>query len=289
MALLAVVAAGALGACGDDDDGAVRGLARQEPVPAAALLAEVQPTAPGPQRVDTRLEAILEGAPRGAIGAFVDTPLALHVTGRGDTATSAADLRLALDAGVLKAEGRYVAGRGRSYAQVLDTWYVLPDAAAGVFAAVTPALLEEPDALLAEGAQVIGTETVEGVECDVVEGPAEPEAIAERLAGVVGAVPVVGDAAGLDAAVLRTAVERGTARVWIGRDDKEVHRVQVDAAVRFAGTDLGAQGVTRGEVTLGGLAVDAEGPVEVEAPTDARPLAELEAQLGGLLPSGTRP
>ncbi len=289
--LLLVLASTGLTACGDGDDGGSEGdgLARQEPVPADALLSRVRPTGTGPQEVDTRVEARLEGTASGPVAAFVDVPLELRVTGRGDTADGAADLRLALDAGVLKMEGRYVADGERDYAQVLDEWYVLPENASGVFSAVTPALLSRPDALLAGGAQVVGTESVDGVECDVVEGPAEPDAVAERLAGVIGVVPVVGDAAGLEAAALRGAVQAGTARVWIGRDDGEVHRVSVDATVDLADTPLGEQGLTGGEVTLDGRAVDADGPVEVTAPAGARPIAELPDRLGGLVPQGAGP
>jgi hypothetical protein len=281
---VALVLAGLTG-CGDDGDSA-GGLERQDPVPAATLLAQVRPAAGGPQEIDTRLEARLEGEGTGAVAAFVDTPLELNVTGQGDTASGAADLGLLLDAGVLKIEGRHVADGTRSYVQLLDTWYVLPDTAAGVVAAVTPALLERPAALVGEDARIIGTESVDGVECDVVEGRGDPDAVAERLAGVVGVVPVVGGASGLDAPALRGAVEPGTARVWIGREDREVHRVRIDADVDLTATPLGAQGLTRGEVRLDGRAVDADGSVEPELPTAARPLEQLQSQLGGLLPRG---
>ena len=285
--LVVGVVALALTGCGDEEgDGGGDGLARQDPVAADTLLAQVRPTGAGPQEIDTRLQARLEGEARGAVAAFVDTPLELHVTGRGDSRRGAADLRLTLDAGVLKADGRVVAVGTRSYAQLLDEWYVLPESD-GVFSAVTPALLAEPDVLLADDAQVIGTEDVDGVACDVVEGQTDADAVAERLAGVVGVVPVLGDAAGLDAAALREALEAGTARVWVGRDDKEVHRVRVDTRVELTATTLGAQGVRRGEVTLDARAVDADGPVEAEAPTDARPVEELRERLGGLAPGAS--
>jgi hypothetical protein len=181
------------------------------------------------------------------------------------------------DHGAAKAAARWVDGKG--YVQWDGRWYVVD----GMLAQQVQAAYEQAQAdgqgsaptldpsRWLKGARTDGTADVAGVETVKVTGTVDGAALAEDLeraqaqSGGMGLPGGAGSAGKREK--LEKALEGATADAYVGVQDRVLRRVVV----------TGKQG-ERVELTLSKVGED----VTVDAPSGARPIAELVKELGGL-------
>jgi hypothetical protein len=283
--LCALAVSVALAACGDDDDaggGTTPGTTTARAVDAGELLQSVKDPTTGPKRVDTTVTTTLRGRPQDqTLAAFVGQPLSLRAAGRGEPTSRKADLSLAVDAGLVNVEGRYLSEGTRNYAELLGAWYTLPATPQGVSPVSWLEVFGRPADFMRDGATIVGEESVEGIEADVVEGEGDRAEVARGLSRVSSSLTFLTGTT-ISPATIEKALRDVRVRLWIGQEDRQVHRVRLDAKLDLAGTDLGARGLSGADLLLDGWIVDTDEAVTVTPPANPRPLSELEGALGGL-------
>jgi hypothetical protein len=247
----------------------------------AQVLADAKAPPAGPNRSSLKIEFIPQGgaAPAGGdttgadgigalLGGALSGPITIEASSEGDVeAGFSSDGRITLSLAEIAVSAR---GDGSStWVQIGDQWYALDGAlpidVAGLGAnlgSVAP-LVRDPKAT--------AVEDVDGISCDRISGTLAPGAdLTDQLGSLAENLP-------LDLAALRDG--KAEVSIWVGRDDKTIHRVQVDTAGSGDADQTGALSidftVVPGEV------------VPVEAPAGAKPIADLLTQgLGDALGLG---
>lgn len=252
----------------------------------------------GPSKLDLALNVKLDGVPAsaGAAGAFLSQPISLKVNGVTDSDSNASDVDLALDLGALALNAKLLSDGSKSWLKYDDNWYLLDTSAlAGAAGGVTggtttapsvdtgkiKAALGDPSSFFKDSKKV-GDEKVGDIDAEHWTGTldvAKALDATKQLSGDSGS-----EIKPEDAAKITEAFKDPTVDVWIGKDDRVVHRV----AFKLNG-DLSnvaeADGLKGLSVDLDATMLPADKP-DITPPADAKSSQELlMAVLGGFGPA----
>jgi hypothetical protein len=257
----------------------------------------------GPSKVDVALDVKLDGAPTGAgaAGALLSQPIALKVSGVTDSDKKASDMDVALNLGALALNAKLLSSGGKSWIKYDDEWYTLDTSAlAGAAGGVTGSSTTPPKvdtsklkAVLADpsqyfkDAQKVGDEKVGDIDTEHITGTldvAKALDAAKGLSGSAGTTTTPTDPA--QAQKLDAAFKDPKVDVWVGKDDRVVHRV----AFKLNGDlsqleDSTTQGVKGVNLDLDATMLPSDSPT-ITPPANAKSTQELLGQiLGGLGPA----
>lgn len=255
---------------------------------AKAILAAIKPvTTTGPQKIGVSLGVTLKGQLKDpTIGALLGNgPITVDIAGPIDVAGKTADVTFDVKAGKVNLAGEVMAAGDKGYVKLNNKWYALPadvfkgtstgTAGANIDPGKILTALGDPSALVSN-AKVVGAEDIEGIATDHVSGDvntAEVVAAIGRVAGAIDATssPISADEINKATAELGKFVKSATIDWWIGSEDKQVHRVKLDA-------DLALDDEAKQSSGLDGVAVTV---TITSTPTDAPTISEPS----GVLPA----
>lgn len=263
---------------------------------AAAILAAVQiGDQTGPTKVGVELAVTLDGtiSDPSAAALLGTGPITVSLNGPVDPTKQSADFTFNVKAGKINFPGqlrsvsateRYLGFGGKWYkldANSLDL-SSLPggdslqtaDPSSGIEALGNPADL-------LSGAKVVGSEDIDGIATDHVTGTLDPEGITTVLARVAAAQGSSSATVDEDAInQIKQVLKTGTIDLWIGQDDKQVHRFAVDLDLAIPEDARSeALGLTGMRIVLS-LQQTPSGPVSVSAPSGALGTEEFQRDLG---------
>jgi hypothetical protein len=270
---------------------------------AQAVLASIRTNVgdQGPQKINLELTATVSGSPKDpTLGVFLTKPISITLDGTADTKAKQSDLAFQLSAGPIKVDGGLRQVGDASFLQVNGKWYSLPagslsSSSAGSTTSTTSvdpqAILKafgDPKALIAN-ATLEGSEDVGGVKSDHVSGAIDLAALVKGISAVAGstgtstsASPVSPAQVAQSVQSLQRYVKSATADLWVGQDDKQIHRfaTTIDGVTDAATTS--SSGIEGFKITLDVSATPTSTP-SVSAPSNPAPVSELQQDLGGLL------
>jgi hypothetical protein len=293
----------AAGCGGDDDKTGASGTTSGSPssTDAKAILSGIKPaTGTGPQKIGLNLAVGLKGTLKDpTVGALLGSgPITADISGPTDAEGKKADLKFAVKAGKINLAGSLRLVGDKAYVQLGDKWYEAPlDSATQGGTDPTEALdpakvleaLGDPTVLVND-AKVVGAEDVDGIATDHVSGTINTEEVVKaigRLSGTLdkNASPIDPKQISDATAQLEKFVKSANVDIWVGQDDKQIHRFTLDVdAVLDAETKAssGLDGFTAA-ITVSATPTDAP---SVEAPSGALPASQLQTDLGPIILSG---
>jgi hypothetical protein len=257
----------------------------------------------GPQKISVKFTANVSGTPTDpTLGAFLTKPITLTLDGPIDTKAKKSDLTFSVEAGPIKVDGGLRQVGSDSFVQVNGKWYALP---AGALSSVTGASTGattstssvNPQALLGAfgdptklltNAKVVGSEDVGGVKSDHVQGDIDLAALVKGISAVAkdsgspSASPVSPAEIAQTVAQLQKYVKSASADLWVGQDDKQIHRFATTVDGKTDDSTKSSSGIDGFSITLDVSATPTSTP-SVSAPSNPAPIAELQQDLGGLL------
>jgi hypothetical protein len=302
---LALVAAGCGGSSKKSDTTTAAATASSSSGSAAAdagLFSDIKQQE-GPAKLDLALNVKLDGAPTGAgaAGALLSQPISLKVNGVTDSAKKASDVDLALNLGALALNAKVLSDGSKTWLKYDDNWYVLDTSAlAGAAGGVTGSSTTPPSVDTAKvraalgdpskffkDSEKVGDEKVGDIETEHITGTldiAKALDAAKSVAGSSGTTTTPIDPA--QAQKLEDAFKDPKVDVWIGKDDRVVHRLAFKLNGDLSGLgDSSTQGVKGLTVDLDATMLPADSPT-ITPPANAKSTQELLAQiLGGLGPA----
>lgn len=252
----------------------------------------------GPSKLDLALKVKIDGVPTaaGAAGALLSQPISLKVSGVSDSDAKASDMDIALDLGALALNAKLLSDGDQRWLKYDDEWYVvdtkaLAGAAGGVTGGTTTApsvdtnkiksVLADPSQFFKDSKKV-GDEKVGDIETEHITGTldvAKALDAAKQLGGSTG-TGITPD----QAAQLADAVKDPTVDVWIGKDDRVVHRLAFKLNGDFSKV-ADAQGLKGLSVDLDTTMLPADSPT-ITPPANPKSSQELlMAVLGGFGPA----
>jgi hypothetical protein len=261
----------------------------------------------GPQKIAVSLTVNISGTPTDpTLGAFLTKPISLTLAGPVDSKAKKSDLTFSLAAGPIKVDGGLRQVGGDTFLEVNGKWYSLPaDALSSVTggssgsttsttstaASVNPQALlgafGDPSKLFTD-AKLVGSEDVDGIKSDHVSGDIDLAALVKGIssvaksAGSPSASPVSPTEIAQSVAQLQQYVQSATADVWVGQDDKQLHRFATTVDGKMDAGTKASSGIDGFKLTLDVSATPTSTP-SVSAPSSPAPIAQLEQDLGGLL------
>jgi hypothetical protein len=260
---------------------------------AQAILASIRTNVGdlGPQKISVKFSATISGSPKDpTLGAFLTKPITLTLDGPVDSKGKKADLTFEVAAGPIKVDGGFRQVGADSFVEVNGKWYSVP---AGALSGTTGAsgilgAFGDPTKLITN-ATLVGTEDVDGIKSDHVQGDVDLAALVQGIAAVAkssgssaSASPVSPAQIASSVTSLQQYVKSATADLWVGQDDKQLHRF---ATTIDGKTDAGTQassGIDGFKITLDVSATPTSSP-SVSAPSSPAPISQLTQDLGGLL------
>jgi hypothetical protein len=268
---------------------------------AKSILASIKPiTQEGPQKLGIKLGVDLNGTLKDpTIAALLgDGTIALDLSGPIDTTAKAADLTFAATAGKINLAGGLRVAGDKAFLQLKDKWYELPlstltSATTGSNPSVDPAkilaALGDPSDLVAN-ATVVGTEDIEGISTDHIAGDVDTAALVKAIARV--ATSLGSNTGPIDAKQITDAtaqiekfVKNAKVELWIGRDDKQVHRFKLDLDAVLDEKTKASSGLDGFAVTTTLTSTPTESP-KVETPPNAGTVKDLQTDIGPIILSG---
>ncbi len=265
---------------------------------AAGLFADLKQSE-GPSKVDLALNVAIDGVPAaaGAAGALLSQPISLKVSGVSDGAAKSSDVDVAVDLGALALDAKLLSDGTKQWIQYDDVWYELDTGAlAGAASGVTgnptttaPSVdtdkirsaLADPSKFFKD-AEKVGDEKVGDIETEHITGTLD---VAKALDGVKELAGSSGAAMSPEQAQqLSDAFKNPQVDVWIGKEDRVVHRIAFKLDGDFTGF-ADAQGLKGLTVDLDATMLPADSPT-ITPPADAKSSEELMmAVLGGFGPA----
>jgi hypothetical protein len=258
----------------------------------------------GPQKLSVKFTATVSGTPTDpSIGAFLTKPITLTLDGPVDSKGKKSDLTFEVAAGPIKVDGGFRQVGSDSFLEVNGKWYSLP---AGALSSVTGSSGgsttttsgTDPSALLSAfgdpkklftNAKLVGSEDVDGIKSDHVQGDVDLAALVQGIAAVAktsgtgaSASPVSPTQIAQEVQSLQKYVQSATADVWVGQDDKQLHRFATTIDGKTDASTKTSSGIDGFDITLDVSATPTSSP-SVSAPSSPAPIAQLEQDLGGLL------
>jgi hypothetical protein len=258
----------------------------------------------GPQKISVKFSATISGSPKDpTLGAFLTKPITLTLDGPVDSKGKKADLTFEVAAGPIKVDGGFRQVGADSFVEVNGKWYSIPadalsSATGSSGGATTTTASVDPQAILGAfgdpkklftNAKLVGSEDVDGIKSDHVQGDVDLAALVQGVAAVAkssgsgaSGSPVSPAQIASSVSSLQQYVKSATADLWVGQDDKQLHRF---ATTIDGKTDAGTQassGIDGFNITLDVSATPASSP-SVSAPANPAPISQLTQDLGGLL------
>jgi hypothetical protein len=252
----------------------------------------------GPSKLDLALSVKIDGVPAaaGAAGALLSQPIKLNVSGVSDSAAKSSDIDIALDLGALALKAKLLSDGTKQWVQYDDSWYVLDTAAlAGAAGGVTGGTTTAPSvdtakirSALADPSKFFKNSKKEG---DEKVGDIDTEHITGTLdvAAALNATKELGGSASTGVSPeqvqqLTDAFNDPRVEVWIGKEDRVVHRLVFKLDGNFTGVS-DAQGLKGLTVDLDATMLPADSP-KITPPANAKSSQELMmAVLGGFGPA----
>ena len=299
LVLLGLVGAGCGGGDGDSPSttGAPPAASSGD---AKSILAAIAPvTQQGPQKLGLKLGVDLQGTLKDPSAAAIlgDGGITLELAGPIDAAGKAADLTFAATAGKINLSGGLRLAGERAFLKLGDKWYALPTDALGTTTAtdakVDPAkileALGDPSELIAN-ATVVGTEEIEGIATDHVTGDVDTAALVKAITRIAGSLGTgtgtidpkeIADATAQVEKFIKTA----KVEVWVGRDDKQVHRFKIDVDAILDEKTKASSGLDGFAISATLTSTPTESP-KVEAPDGAGTIDDLRTDIGPIILGG---
>jgi hypothetical protein len=137
-------------------------------------------------------------------------------------------------------------------------------------------------------AKLVGSEDVGGISSDHVSGDIDLAALVKGVSSVAGstsgssASPVSPAQIASSVKSLQQYVKSATADLWVGKDDKQIHRFATTIDGTTDASTQASSGIDGFKITLDVSATPTKTP-SVSAPSNPAPLSQLESDLGGLL------
>jgi hypothetical protein len=255
----------------------------------------------GPQKISIELTATVSGSPKDpTLGAFLTKPISIKLDGAADTKAGKSDLAFELSAGPIKVDGGLRQVGAASFLEVNGKWYSLPagslssssgSSTTGTSSVDPQAILKafgDPRALITN-AKLDGSEDVGGVKSDHVTGSIDLAALVKGISAVAGssgtstsASPVSPAQVAQGVQSLQRYVQSATADIWVGQDDKQIHRFATTIDGVTDAATKSSSGIEGFKITLDLSATPTSTP-SVSAPSNPAPVSELQQDLGGLL------
>jgi hypothetical protein len=257
----------------------------------------------GPQKLNVEFTATVSGSPKDpTLGAFLGKPISLKLEGPIDARAKRSDLTFEVSAGPIKVDGGLRQVGDDAFVEVNGKWYSLPagslsSASTGTTttsgsSSVDPqALLKafgDPTALF-KNAQLDGTEDVDGIKSDHVKGDIDLAALVRGISSVAGGAGSGASASPVSPAQvadgvksLQQYVQSAAAELWVGQDDKQIHRFETTVDGTTDDATKSSSGIEGFKITLDVSATPTSTP-SPSAPSSPAPIAQLQQDLGGLL------
>jgi len=255
----------------------------------------------GPQKISLAFTADISGSAKDpTLGIFLSKPISIKLDGAADTKAKKSDLTFELSAGPIKADGGFRQVGDASYLEVNGKWYSLPAGSLSSTSgtATTSASSVDPQAILKAfgdptalftNAKLDGSEDVGGVKSDHVEGDIDLAALVRGIAAVAKtsgsattASPVSPTQVAQAVQSLQQYVKSAKADLWVGQDDKQIHRFSTTLDGVTDDSTRSSTGVEGFKITVDVSATPTSTP-SVSAPSSPAPIAQLQQDLGGLL------
>jgi hypothetical protein len=307
-ALLVVGLALIVAACGGGTSGSSStssaGASGASDSDARAVLASIRTdvAAQGPQKISVSFSATVSGSPKDpTLGAFLGKPITIKLDGPVDAKAKRADLTFELAAGPIKVDGGLRQVGDAAFVEVNGTWYSLPAntlSSTSGSAATTGSSTIDPQALLqafgdpkalVTNAKLTGSEDVGGVKSDHVQGGIDLAALVKGIAAVskssgtgATASPVSPAQVAQSVQSLQQYVKSASADIWVGQDDKQIHRFATTIDGVTDGSTRSSSGIEGFKIEIDVSATPTSSP-SVSAPSNPSPIAQLQQDLGGLL------
>ena len=291
LAASAILAAGC-GGGGGSSSGASAGSSAD---PAAVLSSIKIPTAnQGPQKIDLKLTITTKGtATNPQIQAFTSKPISVSLTGA--TEGTKGDLTYTVNAGPIAGlTGGLRVLDGKSWVQVGGTWYELPASTTSGTSTTSTSIdpkklldsFGKPDQYIKDAASA-GSEKIGDLDTDHIKGNLDIPAFLEATVKAATTLSsnsstVTPDQLAKAKTAIQKVITKSTADVWVGKDDKFVHKLSVDMSGVIEGATKTQTGLDGFDANISIQATPTTS-VTVEAPAGAKPAAELQKGLGGLL------
>jgi hypothetical protein len=265
------------------------------------VLSSIKPvTQEGPQKLAIKLGVNLNGTLKDpTIAALLgDGTIALDLSGPIDTTAKAADLTFSATAGKINLAGGLRVAGDKAFLKLKDKWYALPlssvtSATTGSNPSVDPAkilaALGNPSDLIAN-ATVVGTEDIEGISTDHVAGDIDTAALVQAIARVASALgsntgPISTKQITDATAQIEKFVKKAKIELWIGRDDKQIHRFKLDVDAVLDEKTKASSGLDGFAVTATLTSTPTDSP-KVETPPNAGTVKDLQTDIGPIILSG---
>jgi hypothetical protein len=253
----------------------------------------------GPAKLDLALKVKIDGVPTaaGAAGALLSQPIQLKLSGVSDSAAKSSDMNIALDLGALALNAKLLSDGTKQWIQYDNSWYVLDTAAlAGAAGGVTgnptttapsvdtgkiKAALADPSRFFKD-AKKVGDEKVGGIQSEHITGTLDVAKALDATKQLGGST--TSGVSPAQAQQLTDAFKDPTVDVWIGKDDRVVHRLAFKINGDFTKV-ADAQGLKGLSVDLDATMLPADSP-KITPPANAKSSQELlMAVLGGFGPA----
>ena len=268
---------------------------------AKSILTSIKPiTQEGPQKLALKLGVKLNGTLKDAtVGALLgDGTITLELAGPVDTTAKAADLTFAATAGKINLAGGLRVAGDKAFLKLGDKWYALPlstltSATTGDNPSVDPAkilaALGDPSDLVAN-ATVVGPEDIEGIATDHIAGDVDTAALVKAIARVAASLgsntgPIDPKQITDATAKLEQFVKKAKVELWVGRDDKQVHRFKIDLDAVLDAKTKASSGLDGFAVTAALTSTPTDSP-KVETPPNAGTVKDLQTDIGPIILSG---
>jgi hypothetical protein len=253
----------------------------------------------GPQKISLAFTATISGSPTDpTLGAFLTKPISIKLDGPVDAKAKQSDLTFELSAGPIKVDGGLRQVGDASFVEV-NGKCALSSSSGSTGSTTTTgsssldpqALLKafgDPTALLAN-AKLAGSEDVGGVKSDHVTGDVDLAALVKGIAAVAkdsgsgtSASPISPAQVASSVQSLQQYVKSASADLWVGQDDKQIHRFATTIDGTTDASTKASSGIEGFKITLDISATPTSTP-SVSAPASPAPIAQLQQDLGGLL------
>lgn len=286
--VLAASAALVAGCGGDDEPGGSSATKQPASKDPATLLASIKPAAEaqGPQKLSMDFTLTPKGTPSNpSIAALLSEPVKASLKGSVTGDGKKASLEFAGGAGPINLAGAIRVVGEVGYLQLSDVWYQLPLDESGASTADPAEALEafgNPSEFIKDPTYV-GSEEIEGIATEHIRGTLDVPALLDAGAKVTeGAAAGGGTAAQASAAgdEIEKLLTNSTADLWVA--DGQVRKLGLALTGALTPEMKASLGLDGFDATLNITTVPTDEP-KVEAPSGARPAAELQSSLGGLL------
>lgn len=294
LVALSLIAAGC-GGGGDDNPtstGGGGGGSAPSSTDAAAILGSIKAgDQTNPAKIGMEMGVTLNGQLSNPQAAAIlgNGPISLKLAGPVDPTAKKMDLTFDIKAGKIALPGKLrLLGETTGYVGLQDKWYELPAGALesnGATADPQKAFeaLGNPADLLSN-ATVVGGENIDGIDTDHISGDINVEGVVNAVAKASasqGDAPSDAEKAEV-VAKAKEILKSGKADVWVGKDDKQVHRLTISADVVMPAEQKAQLGVDGAKITFT-VQSTPTGAVTVEAPAGALPSSQLQSDLGAIV------